>query len=93
MNDSWYDITQFGSPFETQITVEGRQRHRRVSFDNPDHVTEWVDGLPPDSNCFYDHVTPTPQPCDHDWGTGPGDPETCIKCGMSFTRYIFTECP
>lgn len=44
------------------------------------------------------HISPHYEPgaCDHDW------PETergvdmagcCVKCGMSFIRYIHTECP
>jgi len=45
------------------------------------------------------HVTPSyPETCSHDWEyveTANGDPEPshCVKCGMSFTRYIFCECP
>lgn len=39
------------------------------------------------------HVTPTPEPCEHEWDNGGCNPEQCLKCGMSFTRYIFTECP
>jgi hypothetical protein len=39
------------------------------------------------------HVTLTPAPCDHEWDNGGCNPEQCLKCGMSFTRYIFTECP
>lgn len=38
------------------------------------------------------HVTMTPNPCDHDWDDSEGNPERCTKCGLSFTRYIFTEC-
>lgn len=44
------------------------------------------------------HVTPTiNEGCDHDW---PDDIDgqtdmygCCTKCGMSFQRYIHTECP
>lgn len=39
------------------------------------------------------HVSETPKPCDHDWDNEGMNPEQCLKCGMSFTRYIFTECP
>ena len=34
------------------------------------------------------HVTMTPNPRDD----SEGNPERCTKCGLSFTRYIFTEC-
>ena len=37
------------------------------------------------------HISPAYTPCDHDWNTVM-EPEYCLKCGMSFTRYIFTEC-
>jgi len=36
------------------------------------------------------HVSPSYTPCDHDWNAGQ-EPSHCVKCGMSFTRYIFTE--
>jgi hypothetical protein len=50
------------------------------------------------------HVTPSyPPGCQHEWhyeevknAAGHVIEETpthCVKCGMSFTRYIFTECP
>lgn len=44
------------------------------------------------------HVSPTyPKGCDHDWPddeTGQTDMYArCKKCGMSFQRYIHTECP
>jgi len=52
------------------------------------------------------HVTPSyPPGCQHEWVyvqvqdedgrmRGPQEePSHCRKCGMSFTRYIFTECP
>jgi N-acetylneuraminic acid mutarotase len=39
------------------------------------------------------HVSPSYQPCDHEWNNGGNDPTQCLKCGMSFTRYIFMECP
>ena len=37
------------------------------------------------------HVTPAiKEGCDHNWIDGEdGNPERCVKCGMSFTRYIF----
>lgn len=32
--------------------------------------------------------------CDHFWPRlSPHDSDACCRCGMSFTRYIFTECP
>lgn len=39
-----------------------------------------------------------PEPCDHDWpeapdGSGTDMDGSCTKCGMSFQRYIHTECP
>ena len=46
---------------------------------------------------IYIHITPLPKPCEHDWPadeTGQVDMNgCCTKCGMSFTRYIFMECP
>ena len=49
------------------------------------------------------HVTPAyPPGCNHEWeytefkdecGQLREEPSHCVKCGMSFTRYIFTECP
>lgn len=49
------------------------------------------------------HVTPNYRPgCKHEWayvktriegGYTDETPSHCIRCGMSFTRYIFTECP
>ena len=45
------------------------------------------------------HVSPHYEPgaCDHDWSddsTGQTDMSgRCTKCGMSFLRYIHTECP
>jgi hypothetical protein len=44
------------------------------------------------------HVTPSyPANCNHDWEyavTADGEePSHCTKCGISFTRYIFCECP
>lgn len=44
------------------------------------------------------HVTQNyPPGCDHDWPDEPdGDTDMsgrCTKCGMSFIRYIHTECP
>lgn len=29
----------------------------------------------------------------HHWDNGGNDPQWCLKCGMSFTRYVFMECP
>lgn len=32
--------------------------------------------------------------CDHWWPrASPRDSDSCARCHMSFTRYIFTECP
>jgi len=46
------------------------------------------------------HVSPHYEPgaCDHDWPDEPDGRQTdmngrCTKCGMSFIRYIHTECP
>ncbi len=43
------------------------------------------------------HVSPTYPPCDHDWPEQRPEDDCfsgqCTKCGMSFTRYVFTECP
>ena len=41
------------------------------------------------------HVTPAiNEGCDHSWIDGEdGNPERCVKCGLSFTRYIFCCCP
>jgi hypothetical protein len=49
------------------------------------------------------HVSPSyPSGCQHEWayvqvkdedGRMNEEPSHCTKCGMSFTRYIFTECP
>lgn len=35
----------------------------------------------------------TCEPSEHEWDNDGCNPERCLKCGMSFTRYIFTECP
>jgi hypothetical protein len=29
----------------------------------------------------------------HHWDNGGNDPQWCLKCGMSFIRYVHTECP
>lgn len=36
------------------------------------------------------HVTPAiDENCVHDWGEGAdGNPEQCVKCGLSFIRYV-----
>ena len=42
------------------------------------------------------HVSPSYTPCDHDWPDGDCGTDMngcCTKCGMSFIRYIHTECP
>lgn len=44
------------------------------------------------------HVSPTYAPCDHDFpdnsdGRGTDMNGHCTKCGISFIRYIHTECP
>jgi hypothetical protein len=39
------------------------------------------------------HVSETPKPCDHDWDNDGCNPEYCLKCGISFMRYAFTEMP
>lgn len=42
-----------------------------------------------------EHVTPAvDETCQHEWkGGDEGDPEYCMKCGLSFTRYIFSCFP
>lgn len=32
------------------------------------------------------------KPGDHHWNNGGMDPEYCLRCGMGFWRYAFTEC-
>ena len=39
------------------------------------------------------HISPAYTPCDHDWNNEGCNPTECLTCGMSFTRYIFTEFP
>lgn len=40
------------------------------------------------------NAAPVPKPCDHDWPDQPSmDSSRCAKCGMSFARHVFTECP
>lgn len=43
------------------------------------------------------HVCPSyPPDCKHEWiyeDAWAESPSHCGKCGMSWTRYIFTECP
>lgn len=43
------------------------------------------------------HISPHyPPGCKHEWAYADdecGEPSHCGKCGISFTRYIFTECP
>lgn len=29
----------------------------------------------------------------HHWDNGGNDPQWCLKCGMSFVRFVHTECP
>jgi predicted amidophosphoribosyltransferase len=32
--------------------------------------------------------------CDHNWPrASPHDADNCTRCGMSFVRHVFTECP
>lgn len=42
-------------------------------------------------------VMPEPEPCNHEWSNGGiiDDPNDayCVKCGCSFWRYAFMECP
>lgn len=45
---------------------------------------------------IYVTVPPRKPKCEHDWSTVDGllgNPDICLKCGMSFTRYIHMECP
>ena len=58
-----------------------------------------------DDNPLYTvHVSPSfPAGCQHTWEYAQHldtagnvideEPTHCTKCGMSFTRYIFLECP
>lgn len=42
------------------------------------------------------HVTPAiaiDEKCDHDWEDGSDGPDSCRKCGLSFTRYVHSCCP
>lgn len=40
------------------------------------------------------HVTPSiDETCNHDWEDGSDGPDSCRKCGLSFTRYIHSCCP
>jgi len=39
------------------------------------------------------HVMETPKPCEHEWDNDGCNPEFCLKCGISFMRYAFTEMP
>lgn len=58
----------------------------------PPTIGEIIDSLPLPTY----HETPLPVKCDHDWPEGDNGPEDgacCKKCGMSFMRYIHTECP
>lgn len=32
-------------------------------------------------------------PHEHDWSNEDGNPEWCLRCGMSFTAYTHMECP
>lgn len=42
-------------------------------------------------------TAPEPVKCDHEWSNGGiiDDPNDayCVKCGCSFWRYAFMECP
>lgn len=46
---------------------------------------------------LFFHQTPKVEPkCEHEWPTQEGaamEDKSCVKCGMSFVRYAFTECP
>jgi hypothetical protein len=57
-----------------------------------------------DDSVYTVHVTPSyPAGCKHEWHYVQTtdehgriineEPTHCTKCGISFTRYIFTECP
>lgn len=39
------------------------------------------------------HVSSSPTGCDHEWPDNPSDTDCCTKCGISFVRYTFMECP
>lgn len=45
----------------------------------------------------YVHIKPLPVECEHEWPLedehGTAMDQCCPKCGMSFIRYIHTECP
>ncbi|MGZ4968024.1 MAG: hypothetical protein ACXV8O_01295 [Methylobacter sp.] len=65
---------------------------------NQDQLKELKDatakhmGVAPDE-IIIAHVMETPKPCDHDWDNDGCNPEYCLKCGISFMRYAFTEMP
>lgn len=40
----------------------------------------------------YAKAHPTCDPHEHDWNNEGVNPDQCLRCGMSFTRYIFMEC-
>lgn len=48
-----------------------------------------------DAPALFYHETPKPQGCEHQWTEleGDGFGGNCVKCGMSFARHVFTECP
>lgn len=55
----------------------------------PERAAELLAGHPEGTRIV--HVTPAiDETCDHEWGGGGrnGPPEACVKCGLSFTRYI-----
>ena len=31
--------------------------------------------------------------CEHEWPQPVTDMDCCLKCGLSFVAYTFTECP
>lgn len=41
----------------------------------------------------YIHVSKEYEPCDHEWPDELEDISQCLKCGISFIRYIFMEAP
>lgn len=62
--------------------------------DNPGERKEqrvFVSACP---KCFVFKAYMTPDGnCEHDWEDGSDGPDSCRKCGLSFTQYIRDSCP
>jgi hypothetical protein len=63
-----------------------------------DELTDFMRRLADDPNAkptegIQVHITPTREPCSHEWNNGGINPEYCVKCGMSLIAHAFMECP